>query len=295
MRHQVGLIGSAIDYTTKALGYVNKDAAKVGEFGKSVFGLIKSGTSGDFGGVFDGGLELLKLIGVIEEQGGSEGVTNEDLQKDIKDLHKLTEGMSARLDDGVKQVYQNRLVSFDNAIGALAIDRGQAERMFKKADALAKERDLLDLPKSDVPPVPEMPSLPEMPAELAQDVVLPDEPAVREISFANHIASPYDVKNLLLSDARNYLRHTNAQGESVPFTDEEVAEIVAMCDQAIAEHEQVKADWQAECDRLVIERERARSDWRWNATLQQNEEFRKLYEEWMAETDECPQRVPGPP
>jgi hypothetical protein len=141
---------------------------------------------------------------VIEEQGGSEGVTNEDLQKDIKDLHKLTEGMSARLDDGVKQVYQNRLVSFDNAIRALAIDCGQAERMFKKADALAKERGLLDLPKSDVPPVPEMPGLPEMPAELAQDVVLPDEPAVREISFANHIASPYDVKNLLLSGARNY-------------------------------------------------------------------------------------------
>jgi hypothetical protein len=68
-----------------------------------------------------------------------------------------------------------------------------------------------------------------------------------------------------------------------------------MCDQAIAEHEQAKADWQAECDRLVKERERARSDWRWNATLRQNEKFRKLYEEWMAETDECPQRVPGPP
>jgi hypothetical protein len=59
--------------------------------------------------VLVGGKTLLKLIGAIEGDSGEENVSNADLSEDIRELHSLLNGMSNRLDEGVKQIYQNRL------------------------------------------------------------------------------------------------------------------------------------------------------------------------------------------
>jgi hypothetical protein len=99
-----------VKYGAKDLGYVVKDAMDITSFGKNVFELItKEGASQYFAGVLVGGKTLLKLIGAIEGDSGEENVSNADLSEDIRELHSLLNGMSNRLDEGVKQIYQNRL------------------------------------------------------------------------------------------------------------------------------------------------------------------------------------------
>lgn len=172
--------GKSIDYTVEALGYVSKDAENVGRYGKVLFNFIKAGCLGDYGAAFGGGLELLKLTGLLHRGGD---VSNAQIQQEVKELRVLVEAMSQRLDENTKQTYQNRLVVFDNAVGTLEIDCKTVEAMFAKAAAIANERGE-GLAGGDIAPTqpafPEDPVYPEEPTlgTLPEQVVLvlPDEP-----------------------------------------------------------------------------------------------------------------------
>ena len=251
-----------VSYTTKDLGYVVKDAMGITSFGKNVFELItKEGASQYFTGALVGGKTLLKLIGAIEGDNGEESVSNADLQNDIRELHGLLQDMNNRLDEGVKQIYQNRLTPFDNGIGALNVECAKVEQMYRDGYQLALERDLID-PVEPTEPEPEkMPDEPE-PAELPEEpaLELPEEP----ISWYDLVQKSYNTEEAdnkwwpMLDDwARRY-----GVDQMDYVSDFEVrqsqyrqahAAWEAECEPLRAEHVNEIEKWQAECDRLNAE------------------------------------------
>ena len=110
-------------------------------------------------------------------------MSNADLSEDIRELHSLLNGMSNRLDEGGKQIYQNRLTPFDNAVGALNVECAKVEKMYRAGYQLALERGLID---PDEPTAPEPEKMPEEPGP----VVLPEEP----ISWYDLIQKSYNAQ-----------------------------------------------------------------------------------------------------
>ena len=90
------------------------------KYGKSLYSTISSAVSGKWGNTFSGALSFLKLVGIIDA--GSAEVSNADLKKEIENTQKMISAMSEKLDANIKQTYQNRLASFETAMGILDAD-----------------------------------------------------------------------------------------------------------------------------------------------------------------------------
>lgn len=258
--------GKAIDYTRDALGYVSKDAATAAGYGKVLFDFIKAGCIGDYSAAFGGGVELLKLTGILQREGD---VSNKEILARVKELRALVEGMSERLDETSKQAYQNRLVVFDNAVGALDIDCQTAEAMLAKAARIASERgeglaggaerptrpavDELVLP--DEPPAtsgvpePARPDIPDRPVE-------PAEPYKASTSGFVDLGR-------LSREQREYKEAYAQWQEDAAAWDAEHGDAWAAYQQELAAWDaeeatvrQTHADWETECARLRQEHDR---------------------------------------
>lgn len=160
--------GFAVDYTVDMLGYVDKDAQKVGEFGKSLFNMIRGGSTYDLKTLLGGAKGLLAVAGVLPAE--DNGPTNAELLAEIQNLNALVQAMTMQLDANTKQTYQNRLTIFDNALGALAIECSAVETMYAKGYALAEERGLINQPEPVAPAEPARAEYEQSYAELKQQV-----------------------------------------------------------------------------------------------------------------------------
>ncbi|MBQ1537403.1 MAG: hypothetical protein IIZ73_03670 [Ruminococcus sp.] len=59
-------VDTVLDYTIKGLGYVDKDAQKVAEYGKGIYEVYKSASSLDFGGTVSAVNGLLVMAGILD-------------------------------------------------------------------------------------------------------------------------------------------------------------------------------------------------------------------------------------
>ena len=108
------------------------------KFGKNTYDVITSAMSGNWGNAFSCAKNILTLIGVITPGPGE--ISNADLMKEIKAVQKTLDEISDKLDDNIKQTYQNRLADFETNIGVLDTDCGLIESKLKLAkDALEEQ------------------------------------------------------------------------------------------------------------------------------------------------------------
>lgn len=258
--------GKAIDYTRDALGYVSKDAATAAGYGKALFDFIKAGCIGDYSAAFGGGVELLKLTGILHRDSD---VSNKEVLKEVKELRILVEGMSEQLDETSKQAYQNRLVVFDNAVGTLDIDCTTAEAMLAKAAKIADERgeglaggvQRPERPAVDELVLPEEPpSTSGVPEPTHPDV--PDRPVEPAEPYQASTSGFVDLGRL--SREQKVYKEAYAQWqEDAAAWDAEYGDIWAEYQQEMAEWDgqeavvrQAHADWEEECARLRQEHDR---------------------------------------
>ena len=89
-------------------------------YGSSLYKVISNAVSGKWGLAFSGASDFLKLVGLMG--GENEGVTNEQLMKEIKTTQQMISDMTDKLDKNIKQTYQNRLTDFETNIGVLNTD-----------------------------------------------------------------------------------------------------------------------------------------------------------------------------
>ena len=129
---------------TNTVEFVNGDAKKVYNYGKSVYDIFKATSSGDYKEVFSKAKGFLKLCGLIK--GGGGGVSNEDLLKeiqalreDVRQLHALASLMSQDLEETLKQTYKIGLQVFDNAVITMEANSDILFDMFQLAYQLAEE------------------------------------------------------------------------------------------------------------------------------------------------------------
>ena len=270
----------AVDYTVEALGYVDEDAGKVAQYGSHIFNIIKGGFTGDFGSIFNGSTGILKLIGIIGpgETEKKPGVTTEELKKDVQSLRDLCNNMSNLLEENVTQTYQNRLTTFDTAIDVLDTDCGTAERMFKKADKLVKERGLADQMESKAPGDLQLPPAPERPARPTQpdqpvEPTLPAEPAAPELPAEPVAPSEQD------ENYQQLLEQYNADHEAWQ----------AECDRLNVEYQTAHDEWQAECDRLTGDYQKALDEYNSfsleEATRKWEDDYTNAVTDWIKECD----------
>lgn len=283
-----GNADKAIDYTRKALSYVDEDAAKIADYGKTLFSLIKAGASLDLGDLFDNGVNLLTMMGVIEEGKKDAGVSNQQLLDEINGIRTLCDGMTKKLDEHSKELYRLRLSGFDNMIGAIESECKRVEDMFTLADQIATERGLkTPLEEPTLPPAPEFPAYPaqnpaepvlELPAEPTTD--LPAEPTLEIPPEPRH---PFE----FTADER-WSREGETWDDQVEDWHKRygVDEMNYTIDYhvRVMQWKQAHAAWAAERDALTAEYEREHAEWveQYSAPLA---EFTKAHAEWEAERD----------
>ena len=131
-------------YTPEYLSFVSSDAAKVAEYGKPFYDIVKGYSTGDLAPTLSGTLGVLKMCGIGK---GSGGVTNEQLLAEIKalradvdDLRGLTGAMFKKLDEAVQAIYAGNLNIFDDAVTALSTCGNVAENMLRAAHKIAVEQ-----------------------------------------------------------------------------------------------------------------------------------------------------------
>jgi len=234
--------GKAIDYTRDALSYVSKDAATAAGYGKVLFDFIKAGCIGDYSAAFGGGVELLKLTGILHRESD---VSNKEILNEVKELRALVEGMSEQLDETSKQAYQNRLVVFDNAVGTLDIDCSTAEAMLAKAAKIADERGegLGAGAERPTRPVVEELVLPDEPPATS-DVPEPVRPDVPERPIEP--AEPYKASTSGFVDLGRLSREQKAYKEAYAQWQEDAAAWDAEYGDIWAEYQQALFEWDAE-------------------------------------------------
>lgn len=280
--------GDYLNYTVEALGYVDKDAQKVAEFGKVIFSAIKGGVTGNYGNVIYNGAKLLRLLGIVggTDEPQEKDISNKELQQDIKQLNDMVSGMSAKLDEVLQKEDRNRLTTFDNAVSVLAMDCTRAEAMFKRADELAKSRGLdassenKDPGELVLPPMPELPPMPTTPNE-PEKPQLPAEPSAPVLP-----AEPVQPEPLWEgASAEDAYLH----GMMVKKWEQEHSSWQAECDRLNTEYEQAKVNWQAECDRLNAEYEQKLTEYQNfnldDATQKWKEECERITKPWGEECD----------
>ncbi len=145
----------AVEYTTKGLGYVNKDAGKVAKYGESIYQIVKSAYKGDIGGLYKSGKNFLTLVGVLKKKQAKAEVTNEQileelqgLKEDVADLRDLVTNMNAKLDKALQEDYAIHLQLFDDAVYAIGVNAGVVSSMLQKGAVLAEERGI-EVPEED--------------------------------------------------------------------------------------------------------------------------------------------------
>lgn len=131
-------------YTPEYLSFVSSDAAKVAEYGKPFYDIVKGYSTGDLASTLGGTLGVLKMCGIGK---GSSGVTNEQilaevkaLRADVDDLRGLTGAMFKKLDEAVQAIYAGNLNTFDDAVTALSTCGNVAEDMLRAAHKIAVEQ-----------------------------------------------------------------------------------------------------------------------------------------------------------
>ena len=131
-------------YTPEYLSFVSSDAAKVAEYGKPFYDIVKGYSTGDLASTLSGTLGVLKMCGIGK---GSGGVSNEQilaevkaLRADVDDLRGLTGAMFKKLDEAVQAIYAGNLNTFDDAVTALSTCGNVAEDMLRAAHKIAVEQ-----------------------------------------------------------------------------------------------------------------------------------------------------------
>lgn len=145
-----GTPDKTVKYTAQGLRIldVDGDAKMVADYGEAIYGLIKSGSKVDIGGLYKNGKNFLTLVGVLKKD-STHHYSLDEIGQAISELKGAIEALSDEMKLLEQQSYRNGLQSFDNAVIALNTYCNIVQTMMQEAAYQAEAEGVLTVPGED--------------------------------------------------------------------------------------------------------------------------------------------------
>ncbi len=142
-------------YAPEVLSEIDPRAGKVAELGADAYRIFRGFYRNEWSYVAEGGLGVLKMLGLFKGGEGSSGVSNEQILSEVQkvglevtDMHALTRAMNATLNETLRQAYANNLQTFDNAVISLHSNAEIVQKMLTTG-AIRAAADGIEPPAED--------------------------------------------------------------------------------------------------------------------------------------------------
>ena len=142
-------------YAPEVLSEIDPRAGKVAELGADAYRIFRGFYRNEWSYVAEGGLGVLKMLGLFKGGEGSSGVSNEQIMSEVQkvglevtDMHALTRAMNATLNETLRQAYANNLQTFDNAVISLHSNAEIVQKMLTTG-AIRAAADGIEPPAED--------------------------------------------------------------------------------------------------------------------------------------------------